>query len=126
MKTRPARAAKMKWTVYILECADTTLYTGITTDIRRRMDEHHSGRGAKYTRRRGPLLVRYTELRRTRSAALKREAAIKSMTRSAKLALMAASPLNSPPVDRTRPAVQASPTPFRRGQHPAGRDSARP
>jgi putative endonuclease len=99
----------MKWTVYIVECADATLYTGITTDIGRRMEEHQSGQGAKYTRRRGPLLVRYTEQRRTRSAALKREALIKSMTRSAKLALIAASPRFHPP-DRIPSATDCPPT----------------
>lgn len=76
------------WVVYILECADNSLYTGVTTDIGRRMDEHAAGTGAKYTKRRGPFTVRYTEWHRTRSAALKREAAIKSLDRSAKLALI--------------------------------------
>lgn len=102
--------SKMKWTVYIVECADTTLYTGITTDIRRRMAEHQSGRGAKYTKRRGPLLIRYTEQRRTRSAALRREAVIKSMTRSAKLALIAASAPSSPLIRRTSLAANAATT----------------
>lgn len=88
----PAPAAQpsesVKWIVYILECSDHSLYTGITTDLRRRMEEHQSGIGAKYTKRRGPFIVRYTEQPLTRSAALKREAAIKSLDRSAKLALI--------------------------------------
>ncbi len=78
----------MKWTVYILECADKSLYTGITTNLARRMEEHAAGTGAKYTQRRGPFIVRYTERHRTRSAALTREAAIKSLDRCTKLALI--------------------------------------
>ena len=80
----------MKWIVYILECADTSLYTGITNDLERRLEEHRTGRGAKYTKHRSPLRVRYTEYRRTKSAALTREAAIKSLARSEKLVLIAA------------------------------------
>jgi putative endonuclease len=82
----------MKWIVYILECSDRSLYTGITNDLDRRLKEHRAGRGAKYTRHRSPLTVRYAERRRTKSAALIREAAIKSLTRSEKLTLIAAQP----------------------------------
>lgn len=82
----------MKWIVYILECSDRSLYTGITNDLERRLEEHRSGRGAKYTKHRSPLTVRYTERRRNKSAALTREAAIKSLTRSEKLTLIAAQP----------------------------------
>ena len=81
--------AKMKWVVYILECSDNSLYTGITNDLERRLEEHRTGRGAKYTKHRSPLRVRYTEYRGTKSAALIREAAIKSLARSEKLALIA-------------------------------------
>ena len=70
--------------VYILECSDNTLYTGITKDIERRMAEHEKGTGAKYTKGRGPFKVVYSELQPTMSHALKREAAIKSLDRSAK------------------------------------------
>ena len=80
----------MKWIIYILECADTSLYTGITNDLARRLEEHRAGRGAKYTKHRSPLRIRYIEHRSTKSAALTREAAIKSLTRSEKLALIAA------------------------------------
>ena len=80
----------MKWIVYILECSDKSLYTGITNDMERRLEEHRTGRGAKYTKHRRPLLMRYTEYQGTKSAALKREAAIKSLDRSKKLALIAA------------------------------------
>jgi len=50
-----------RWTVYILECADNTFYTGITTDLDRRVAEHNSGVGAKYTKGRGPMKVVYAE-----------------------------------------------------------------
>ena len=79
----------MTWIVYILECSDSSLYTGITNDMERRLEEHGTGRGAKYTKQRRPLRVRYTEDQGTKSAALKREAAIKSLDRSEKLALIA-------------------------------------
>jgi putative endonuclease len=82
----------MKWIVYILECSDNSLYTGITNDLERRLEEHRTGRGAKYTKYRGPLRIQYTEYRRTKSAAHTREAAIKSLARSEKLALIAAQP----------------------------------
>ena len=81
----------MTWIVYILECADNSLYTGITTNLTRRVQEHHAGTGAKYTKNRGPYTVRYTEITKTRSTALKREAAIKTLDRSAKLALITTS-----------------------------------
>jgi len=79
----------MTWIVYILECSDNSLYTGITNNLERRLEEHRTGRGAKYTKHRRPLKVRYAEFRRTKSAALTREAAIKSLARSEKLALIA-------------------------------------
>ena len=79
----------MNYTVYILECADGTYYTGITTDITRRIDEHnHSPKGAKYTRVRRPVTLRYREEHSDKSQALKREMAIKRMKRSAKTALV--------------------------------------
>ena len=67
------------WYLYILRCADGSLYTGITTDVERRLEEHRSGKGAKYTRGRGPLELVYTEECGTHSLALKRELAIKAM-----------------------------------------------
>jgi putative endonuclease len=82
----------MKWIVYILECSDNSLYTGITNDMERRLEEHRTGRGAKYTKHRRPLRVRYTEYQGTKSTALKREAAIKSLDRLGKLALIATRP----------------------------------
>ena len=78
----------MAWTVYILKCADTSLYTGITVDLERRLDQHSKGKAAKYTKRRGPFTVVFTERQETRGQALKREAVIKAMTREGKLRLL--------------------------------------
>lgn len=76
------------WFVYILRCADDTLYTGSTDDIARRFAAHNSGKGAKYTRGRCPLELVYSEELPTHSHALKREAAIKRLTRKEKLILI--------------------------------------
>ena len=76
-----------RWTVYILQCGDGRLYTGITSDLARRVRQHAAGRGARFTRSFGVAGVRYTERCRTRSAALKREAALKRLTRARKLLL---------------------------------------
>ena len=80
----------MAYWVYILRCADGTLYTGYTDDVERRCAVHNSGRGAKYTRGRRPVTVVYRERCDDRSGALRREAAIKSLTRSQKEQLIAA------------------------------------
>ncbi|MDO6422334.1 GIY-YIG nuclease family protein [Saccharophagus degradans] len=78
------------WQVYILQCADGSYYTGVTVDIARRVHEHnHAKLGAKYTRARRPVKVVYSEACIDRSAACKREAAIKKLPRSAKVALIA-------------------------------------
>lgn len=69
-----------EWKLYILRCGDGTLYTGITKDVDARFQAHKSGKGAKYTRGRGPLALVYTERCGSHSDALKREYAIKSMT----------------------------------------------
>ncbi len=74
--------------VYILTCGDGTLYTGITTDIRRRVAAHNSGKGAKYTRSHLPVRLSYAEEQPDQSAALKREFAIKALSRAEKLALI--------------------------------------
>jgi putative endonuclease len=74
--------------VYILECGDGSLYTGWTTDIDDRIKTHNSGQGAKYTRSRLPVKLVYFEEVEDRSAALKREAAIKKLTREKKLKLI--------------------------------------
>jgi len=70
--------------VYILECADGTYYTGYTTDVERRVDEHNAGTGAKYTRGRTPVEVIHTETYDSQSAAMQREYAIKQLQRPAK------------------------------------------
>ena len=72
------------WYLYILRCGDGTLYTGITTDVERRFNAHQSGKGAKYTRGRGPLELVYQETCGTHSQALKRELNIKSLSRAEK------------------------------------------
>lgn len=78
----------MGWTVYILRCGDGTLYTGCTNDLPRRLEAHRSGKGAKYTRSRPPVELVYQEETADKSAALRREAAIKRLDRRAKLALI--------------------------------------
>ena len=70
--------------VYILECADGTYYTGYTTDVERRVEEHNAGTGAKYTRGRTPVEVIHTETYDSQSAAMQREYAIKQLRRRAK------------------------------------------
>jgi putative endonuclease len=77
----------LPWTVYILRCGDGTLYTGVTNDMPRRLAAHNNGKGAKYTRGRGPLALVYSEQHRTRSRAQKREAEIKSLNRAEKIKL---------------------------------------
>ena len=74
----------MSWFVYILRCGDGTLYTGITDDVDRRLAAHRSGRGAKYTRGRGPLELCYTEEQPDKSAALRRELELKKLRREQK------------------------------------------
>ena len=79
----------MKYFTYILECADGTLYVGVTTDIERRVEEHNSSdKGAKYTKVRRPVVLKYTEEFENRSEAQKREHELKSLTRTEKLKLL--------------------------------------
>ena len=77
------------WYLYILRCGDGTLYTGITNNLEKRLAAHRAGRGAKYTRGRGPLELVYREDCADHSAALKREHQIKSLPRSEKEKLAA-------------------------------------
>jgi putative endonuclease len=77
------------WFCYLLECADGTLYCGITNDLDKRLAAHNAGEGAKYTRSRLPVQLAYRESCADRSAALKREREIKALPRAAKLALIA-------------------------------------
>ncbi len=78
--------------VYILECNDDTLYTGYTTDIKRRVKEHNEGMASKYTRSRLPVHCVYTEEYQDKSQALKRELQIKKLSRPQKLALISFRP----------------------------------
>jgi len=78
----------MEYFVYMLACADHSLYTGITTDLARRFAEHTKGLGGHYTRAHGVTKIAYSEKQPSRSTALKREAAIKRLTREKKLRLI--------------------------------------
>lgn len=77
-----------EWYLYILRCGDGSLYTGITTDVERRLEAHRAGKGAKYTRGRTPLELVYRESCGTHSDALKREIAVKRLTRQEKEELL--------------------------------------
>jgi putative endonuclease len=79
----------MKWQVYMILCTDNSLYTGITSDIARRIQQHGASRGAKYFRGRKPRQVVYLENAHSRSTASKREASIKKLSRLQKQALIA-------------------------------------
>ena len=80
----------MNWTVYILRCADDSLYTGITTNLERRIDEHNNDdlKGAKYTRARRPVSLAYQEACKDRSNATKRELQLKRLSRAKKISLL--------------------------------------
>lgn len=85
-KVRPAK----KWCLYVLLCGDGTLYCGITNDLERRIAQHSAGKGARYTRGRGPLKLLRSWRQKNKSAALKAEFAFKRLTRQAKDARLAA------------------------------------
>ena len=76
------------WTVYLLRCHDGSLYTGITNDLAARLSRHRAGTASAYTRSRRPVRLVYQERQPSRSAALKREAALRRLSRAAKLALL--------------------------------------
>jgi putative endonuclease len=78
------------WRVYLLRCGDGSLYAGATNDLPRRVARHAAGKGGRYTRSRLPVVLVYEERVRGRGAALRREAALKRLSRAAKLALVAA------------------------------------
>jgi putative endonuclease len=77
-----------RWFVYVVRCADGSLYTGISTDVPARVAAHNAGRGARYTRSRRPVLLVHTERKKSRSTALRREADIKAWPRERKLTLV--------------------------------------
>ena len=74
--------------MYVLECADGSLYTGYTTDVEKRLKTHNAGKGAKYTKSRRPVILVYYEEYETKSEALRREAAIKKLSRQEKLRMI--------------------------------------
>lgn len=82
--------ADKTWYLYILRCGDGSFYTGITTDVAHRLQMHESGRGAKYTRGRAPLELVYCEPCADHSAALRREIAVKRLTKQEKIQLISA------------------------------------
>ena len=85
-----------KWFVYILQCDDNTLYTGITTNLKQRLHEHnHSPKGAKYTKGRRPVALLYSEKHPSRSAAASREYQIKRFTRKQKKQLIGKLKINA-------------------------------
>lgn len=112
------------WTVYMLRCCDGSLYTGATVDLARRVVLHQAGRGAAYTRARRPVTLVWSEPVGERGAALRREHALKCLTRAQKLALVSAAakpskPARRAPADRSRerpsaPALSTASHPARR------------
>jgi len=80
------------WTVYMLRCGDGTLYTGITNNLARRLSRHRAGTASAYTRARRPVRLVYDERQPDRSAALRREAALRRLSRAKKLALVRGRP----------------------------------
>lgn len=83
MKKDPATASD-PWFVYILRCSDDSLYTGITKDVVRRVEQHNAGTASRYTRSRLPVILEYQEPQTSQSEALKRELAIKALSRGEK------------------------------------------
>lgn len=87
LKGKSPNPAEPAWFLYIVECNDGSLYTGITNDILKRVQKHNDGKGASYTRTRRPVKLLYYEACVNRSAALIRECAVKSLPRDKKLEL---------------------------------------
>lgn len=87
---QPADAEPVPWHVYMLRCADGTIYTGITNDLEKRLAKHNAGQGARYTRARLPVTLLWHETHPGKGEALKREYAIKQLTRAQKDALIQA------------------------------------
>jgi putative endonuclease len=85
----PPPATSSSWSLYILKCSDGTFYTGVTTDLERRFREHQEGKASRFTRTRRPVALVYQEPCGTRSQALSRECAVKSMARRRKEDLVA-------------------------------------
>ena len=94
------------WTVYLVRCADDSFYCGITNDLEGRLVAHSTGKGAKYTRRRGPVTLVFSQKCRDKGLALRIEYAIKQLDRREKLALIAAPKSIGPIVVRARRALR--------------------
>ena len=86
-KAKRGRPRREPWFLYIVRCADGTLYTGITNNLERRCKMHNEGKGARYTRPRRPVELIYQEMLKSRTAALVRECAVKALPRKSKQAL---------------------------------------
>ena len=102
------------WFVYVVRCSDQSLYTGVTTDAGRRIDEHNDGRGARYTRSRGPVKLVYLEKAENRGQALKREHELKRLSAAGKNALVAESRLRKKRKPACRRAIRRAVTSPRR------------
>ena len=88
-KSEPQKKKRReKWFLYILKCADQSLYTGVTKDIERRFKRHSEGKGARYTRTRRPLEIVYREVCKSRTEALTRECVVKALPKAKKLVLI--------------------------------------
>jgi len=96
---QPSTITETGWQVYIIEASDSKLYTGITTNIDHRWQKHLVGKGAKFFRGRKPESIRYLENNHNKSSASKREAEIKQLSRTQKLALIALNPYLTPVTD---------------------------
>ena len=83
-----AKPLESPWHVYLVRCGDGSLYTGITKEVNRRLKQHNAGTASRYTRSRRPVKLVYQENHPDQSSALKREAAIKAMTRQEKLTMI--------------------------------------
>ena len=92
MNTDDRKKRTPKWILYVLKCRDDTWYTGITTDLARRVLEHNAGRASRYTRSRLPITVIYQEPCSSRSTALKKEYAVKQLSRKEKAEYMTSYP----------------------------------
>lgn len=90
-KGRPKKRRE-EWSLYILKCSDSSLYTGIAKDLEKRFQMHVEGKGARYTRTRRPLAIVYQETCNSRTEALIRECAVKALPKTKKLALIDARP----------------------------------
>lgn len=95
MELRNEKKTQGSWFVYILRCADGSLYAGITNDVRRRLEQHNAGTASRYTRSRLPAVLVYQEAQASRSHALKRELAIKDLSRQEKESMIRAAGLTA-------------------------------